>query len=181
MGFLFPTLLQLQHTYEQLSHSTSLKYCAALASAILVDINTRFSPYFTLADGTQSAALASITHPAFKLRWIKPANVEHMKNLFLNTLRFSTERKHQKNTTMLSRTDEVVDSKTLDFFTFMVDPNGDSRATLYSQAELQGLQYLEDSDRALSVQDHWSGVCSESLMLDFLHPLQFNGCSALEG
>jgi hypothetical protein len=151
MGFLFPTLLQLQHTYEQLSHSTSLKYCSALASVILVDINTRFSPYFTFADATQSAALASITHPAFKLRWIKPANVEHMKNLFLNTLRFSSEKEHQQNTTMPSRTDEVVDSTTLDFFTFMADADGEPRTTLHSQAELQGLQYLEDSDRALSV------------------------------
>ena len=120
MGFLFPTLFQLQHTYEQLSQSTSLKYCGALASAILIDINTRFSPYFTFADATQSSALASITHPAFKLRWIKPSNVEQMKNLFLNTLRFSCERDHQRNAIMPSRTDEVVDSKTLDFFTFMV-------------------------------------------------------------
>src|SRR5688572_17025335 len=61
---------------------------------------------------------------------------------------------------MLSRTDEVVDSKTLDFFTFMVDPNGESRATLHSQAELQGLQYLEDSDRALSMLDRYPLVRS---------------------
>src|SRR5687767_2808156 len=34
MGFLFPTLLQLQHIYEQLSHSNGLKFCLPLASAI---------------------------------------------------------------------------------------------------------------------------------------------------
>ena len=122
-----------------------------MASAILVDINTRFSPYFTFTDATQSAALASITHPAFKLRWIKPANVEQMKNLFLNTLRFSSEREHQQNAMMPSRTDEMVDSKTLDFFSIMADADGEPGTTLHSQAELQGLQYLEDSDRALSM------------------------------
>lgn len=110
--------------------------------------------YFTFADATQSAALSSITHPAFKLRWIKPADVENMKNLFLNTLRFSSEREHQQNT-MPSRTNEVVDSKTLSFFTFMADADGEPRTSLHSQAELQGLQYLEDSDRALSMLDRY--------------------------
>ena len=39
--------------------------------------------------------------------------------------------------------DEVVDSKTLDFFTLMADGDGEPRKTLKSQAELQGLQYSE--------------------------------------
>ena len=123
-----------------------------MASAILVDINTRFSPYFTFADATQPAALASITHPAFKLRWIKPAHVEQMKNLFPNILRLSSEKEHQQNITKASRTDEVVDSRTLDFFTFMAEAV-EPRTTLQSEAELQGLQYLENSDRALCVLD----------------------------
>ena len=40
MGFLFPTLLQLQHIYEQLSNSRpkGLEFCMPLASAILADI-----------------------------------------------------------------------------------------------------------------------------------------------
>lgn len=91
-----------------------------------------------------------MTHPAFKLRWIKPANVEQMRNLFLNTLRFLAEREHQKDATKSGRFDEVVDSRTLDFFTFMTDSDGEPRTTLKSQAELQGLQYLEDSDRTLA-------------------------------
>ena len=87
-------------------------------------------------------------------------NVEQMKNLFLNTLRFSCERDHQRNAIMPSRTDEVVDSKTLDFFTFMADADGEPRMTLHSQAKLQGLQYLEDSDRALNVLDRYPLVRS---------------------
>ena len=48
---------------------------------------------------------------------------------------------------MPNRIDEVIASKTLDFFTFMVDAHGETRTTLQSREELQCLQYLEDSDR----------------------------------
>ena len=61
---------------------------------------------------------------------------------------------------MPSRTDEVVDSKTLDFFTFLADADGEPRMTLHSQAELQGLQYLEDSEKALSLLDRYPLVHS---------------------
>lgn len=90
-----------------------------------------------------------MTHPAFKLRWIKPANIEQMRNLFINTLRFSANKEHQQDATKPGLSDEVVDSKTLDYFTFMADADEEPRMTLHSQAELQGLQYLEDSDRTL--------------------------------
>jgi len=54
---------------------------------------------------------------------------------------------------MPSRTDEVVDSKMLDFFICMADADGEPTMILHSQAGLQGLQYLEDSDMALSMLD----------------------------
>lgn len=148
MGFLFPTLLQLQHTYELLSISTGMKYCTPLASAILADINTRFQNYFTFSDSTHAEALASITHPAFKLRWIKPAYVERMKTLFLNCVKFSAEKAQQQETAMTSDlTTDAVDSKSLSFFTFMDEAEGGPRMTIHSQAELQ--QFLEDTDRTL--------------------------------
>jgi len=46
------------------------------------------SPIISNSTKTQSVALSAMTQPAFKLRWIKPANLEQMRNLFLNTLRF---------------------------------------------------------------------------------------------
>jgi len=85
-------------TLEQLSNSRpkGLKFCMAMASAILADISRPmcFSHDLIFSDSTQtqSAALASMTHPAFKLRWIKPANLEQMRSLFLNTLRFLSTR-----------------------------------------------------------------------------------------
>ena len=133
-------------------HSNGLKLCMPMASAILADINMRFSHYLMFSDSTQtqSAALASMTHPASKLRWIKPANLEQTSNLFLNPLRFLSSRVHQQDATKSGRFDEVVDSKTFDFFTFMADSNGEPKTTLRSQAEFLGLKYLEASNRTLS-------------------------------
>ena len=48
-----------------------------------------------------------------------------------------------QDATKSGRFDEVVYSKTLDFFTF-VNGDGEPRITLQYQAELQGLQYLEE-------------------------------------
>jgi len=83
-------------------------------------------------------------------RWIQPANLEQMRNLFLKSLRFLSARENQQDAIKSGRFDEVVASKTLDFFTVRADSAWGPRTTLQSQAELQGLQYLEDSDRTLS-------------------------------
>src|SRR6218665_231938 len=152
MCFLFPTLVQLQHVYEQLSNSrpNGLKFCMPFSSAILADMCFSHCLVFSNSIQTQSAALASMTHPVFKLRWIKPANLEQMRNLFLKSLRFLSAMENQQDATKSGRFDGVVDYKTLDFFTSITDSDGDSRTTLQSQAEGLQIQYLEDSDRTLS-------------------------------
>src|SRR6218665_301026 len=101
-----------------------------LASAILADINMRFTHRFMFSNSTQtqSAALASMTHPA---------NLEQMRNLFLNTLRVLSARENQQDTTKSGRFDEVIDYKTLDFFTIMGDSDREPRTKLQSQAELR--------------------------------------------
>ena len=123
-------------------------------------------------------------YPVFKLRWIKPAILEQMRNLFLNTLRMLSARENQQDATMSGRFDEVlVDSKTLDFFTFMSDSDGEPRTTLQSlKAELQGLQYLEDSDRILSSLERYPLVSYmfRKFNVGLLHPPQLNGCLAIE-
>ena len=98
-----------------------------LASAILADINMHFSHYLMFSDSTQTqfAALASMTHSAFKLRWIKPANFEQMRNLSLNMLRFLSARENQQDATESGRFDKVLDSKTLDFSTIMAGSDGE--------------------------------------------------------
>ena len=52
--------------------------------------------------------------------------------------------KHQQDATKSGRFVEVIDSKTLNFLTFMADGDRDPRMTIQPLTELQGLQYLED-------------------------------------
>lgn len=47
--------------------------------------------------------------------------MDQMRILFLSTLRFSADREHQQDATKPWHSDEVVDSKTLDFSTFTAD------------------------------------------------------------
>ena len=83
---------------------------------------------------------------------IKPAHVERMKKLFLNSVKFSAEKAHEQETAMTPAiTTDAVDSKSLSFFTFMDEGEGvlGPRMTIHSQAQLQALQYLDDPDRTL--------------------------------
>jgi len=76
-----------------------LKFCMPFASAILADINMRFSHSLVFSDSTQtqSAALVSMTHPAFKLRRVKPANLEEMRNLVYSIFYFKIESYFQED------------------------------------------------------------------------------------
>jgi len=57
-----------------------------------------------------------------------------------HVLRFLSAREHQQDATKSGSFDEVVDSKTLNVFTFMADGDGEPRTTLQS-LRLQGFQY----------------------------------------
>ena len=129
MAFLYRTLLQLRHNYyTELGNSQVglLKYCSPLVSVILADIKRRFEGYYTFADSTRPAALASIAHPAFRLRWLSPDVIDNMKNLFLNTLKLSSASELQQNSKSSTEVNEALDSQTLDLFTFMQDGQSDT-------------------------------------------------------
>lgn len=162
MAFLFPTLLQLKHSYQQLTASTELKYCSCLANVILYDITTRFDSYFTFSESSQSASLASITHPAFKLRWLKPEVLDEMKNLFLNTLTLCANQELEQSSSQTVNTTSAycaLDSQSLDYFTFMQNTEEHQSTSVQSQAQLEGMQYLEDGDKSVSSLNRYPRVC----------------------
>jgi hypothetical protein len=165
MAFLFPTLLQLRHIYQELSsnRSQTLKHCSYLASVILKDISTRFQEYFEFGQSSEAAVLATISHPAFKLRWLSSQSsdiVERMKSLFMCALQdVSATQQLQQNSDRSSKSNDLLDSNTLDFFTFMNTDDNSASTNTQSQVELQGLQYLEDSDKLLSSLDRYPLVC----------------------
>lgn len=155
MAFLYPTLFQLRHQYASFITDQSepaLRFCSSLARNIVNDLSVRFKDFFAFDDTTNTAALATILHPAFKLRWLAGENasvVDRLKKLFLATLQEYISSKLQKNAG--SQDTEEMDSKTLDFFTFMdnVAAEESPSLSLQSRGEIQGLQYLEDRDKTL--------------------------------
>lgn len=163
MAFLFPTLMQLRHVYREFSSNRgqgqALKYCSPLASVILQDISTRFREYFEFSQSSEAAILASITHPAFKLRWLPTDVVDQMKSLFLGTLKDTSAAQLQQSLDKSSKASYVLDSNTLDFFTFMHTEDSVTATNTQSHVELQGLQYLEDTDQTLSSLCRYPLIC----------------------
>ena len=163
MAFLFPTLMQLRHVYREFSSNRgqgqALKYCSPLASVILQDISTRFREYFEFSQSSEAAILASITHPAFKLRWLPTDVVDQMKSLFLGTLKDTLAAQLQQSLDKSSKASYVLDSNTLDFFTFMHTEDSVTATNTQSHVELQGLQYLEDTDQTLSSLCRYPLIC----------------------
>ena len=108
-------------------------------------------------DSTKNAALSTILHPAFKLRWIARedvAIVEKLKKWFLTALQeYCNAQLHSGSVSGAhADNDGDLNSTTLDFFTFMdtIEPQQNAAAgLLQSRGEIQGLQYLDDSDKTL--------------------------------
>jgi hypothetical protein len=107
------------------------------------------------------AALATITHPAFKLRWLAKEDadiMDKMKQLFLDTVKDFCNAQLQQKSASASQLDTVDDrlelnSKTLDFFSFMDNTSTASDQStndvVLSRAELEARQYLDDTDTSL--------------------------------
>lgn len=111
--------------------------------------------YFNFDESTKNAALATILHPAFKLRWVARedlATVEKLKKWFFTTLQeYCSAQLHSGAVSGLQHDNDDLNSKTLDFFTFMdsIEPQQQNAGSLQSRGEIQGLQYLDDSDKTL--------------------------------
>jgi hypothetical protein len=163
MAFLFPTLFQLRHQYSKLTSDQSLKFCSPLAVQILGDISSRFADYFSFSDTTRNATLATVTHPAFKLRWVASENsttVDSVKQLFIDSLKEYCSLRMQKQSEQQTNVVDGLDSNTLDFFTFMDDSETEhvSSTAMQSHAELEGLQYLKDNDKTLNSLQRYPAV-----------------------
>jgi hypothetical protein len=151
MGYEYPTLLQLRHSYNQLMNSQAFKYCAPLASAILADLQLRFHDYYTFAQSAESACLATITHPEFKLRWLKDRETaERMRLLFLNTLKLSFNADVHSIANHTTRPDASSSSRA-DFFSFIDEDEDIVNASTqpHAAAELEGLVYVDKPDRSI--------------------------------
>src|SRR6218665_1270 len=149
-----------------------------LAYAILAD-NMRFSHYLMSSDSTptQSAALASMTQLDSKLRGIKPPNLEQMRN-YSFSIRYDFY--------LLGRTNKILQS--LDVLMKWQTPKlwvslpallivPESQKRRFSHMLNFSVCNRTAIEHSLLWRDiHWSAICSENLMWDFLHPPQLHSC-----
>jgi hypothetical protein len=82
-----------------------------------------------------------------------------MKRLFLGTLKDTSAAQLQPSFDNTATASDMLESDTLDFFTFMNTEDSVAATNAQSHVELQGLQYLEDADKTLSSLHRYPLVC----------------------
>ncbi|XP_011312715.1 uncharacterized protein [Fopius arisanus] len=68
-GWLLPTLISTKNDLIDLEKEY-LIYCKPVIKVLLSSLDKRFSNYFTVVDQGKVAAVATATHPKFKLKWL---------------------------------------------------------------------------------------------------------------
>jgi len=85
-GIILPKLIQLRHSVAQIQ-KTNLVYCDPLASALLNGLQARHGSLLELQMPlARNAAMAAISQPQFKLRWVPPAERESLRAAFVQCL-----------------------------------------------------------------------------------------------
>ena len=77
-GELLPTLLKVNNQLNSLQ-SVNFRYCTPLLSAVTCGFQRRFIDFLNLTPEINTAILASMTHPYFKLRWL-PQSLSDQRN-----------------------------------------------------------------------------------------------------
>ena len=83
---ILPKLIQLSHSLAEL-RKNHLVYCDPLTSALLNGLQARYGCLLELQMPlARNAAMAAISHPQFKLRWVPPSEQELLCAAFVQCL-----------------------------------------------------------------------------------------------
>lgn len=82
LGYVLPTLYALKHKLIQAELGTTAG--STMRDCLLVAIDERFSTIMKLTPENKQLILASVTHPKFKLRWVPRADLDLVRNLFID-------------------------------------------------------------------------------------------------
>ena len=148
-GEFLPTLLKVNAQLEEVN-IRALNYCSVLLTAVTNGFKSRFSDYLNLTPLANDSLLASVSHPYFKLRWIKAAfgagdeNKEvteskkcSIRKLFISAARgFSVE------------CDDDSSSKSSDTEEYF-DFEHSSKSKTARTPEMMVMAYLNDTDHSL--------------------------------
>lgn len=159
-GYIIPTIGSMYFKLKTLKDD-KLKYLQPVLDGIIKSTFVRFEEYLTLNTDNQktvSAALASVCHPKFKLRWVNLCErntvdglqcntSDYIKKLFLNTINEVATPYDNNYQNVDSHSHD--DKENTDFFEFEVISS--SNTPFQGERELQALQYLQDPDVNISM------------------------------
>ncbi|XP_043282530.1 uncharacterized protein [Venturia canescens] len=69
-GILLPTLMSVQYQLKELSKNDDIMFCKPLLKVMIDGINIRFGKLLDFSETNVDAAIAAISHPRFKGRWL---------------------------------------------------------------------------------------------------------------
>lgn len=69
-GYLLPTLVRLRHKMQLLGVSSDIAICQPIIRATINGLEKRFKAMFEVTGEGKVAAIAAVSHPEFKIRWL---------------------------------------------------------------------------------------------------------------
>lgn len=157
-GEVIPTLLAIQKKLKnlQLSESSS---CKGLLTAVTCGLETRFSKFINLED--EISILASISHPFFKMRWVKNHLIkkhETILSCFKSAVKRENSNEVINDNAIHKPTKWDGSDKFVDFFD-LENPD-ESSASVFKEniIEIEILNYLKDPQTDLFMLNRYPSI-----------------------
>jgi len=155
-GCLVPLLLSINNKLTTMLRSNNLIYCKKLAEGMQLRLLDRFKDFFEIRGQGEAAALAAITHPQFKDRWLACLNDDKKRKVQqLIDMAFNENENFEVP-------EENIDSQLDDFYDFGEDvaqPNRRSQIFIcQGENSIEILRFLNNPIKTLEILDQYPQI-----------------------
>lgn len=147
-GYLLPTLVSLRRKIDVLLNRNTIVVCQPLLDAINRSLQSRFKIFFEVEGAGKYAAIASVTHPKFKTRWLACLDYttqQKVRDLVLKAA--SEERNHNQDPEL--EVEQMVEDDYFDFGPVSAANEQPEIFYQHGEAEVEICTYLTRSDSSL--------------------------------